>query len=133
MCRVRVQVQRSRTGKQVYIFQYTDSYKANPDIADGLRSGGPYPHDLHPSPGPNGHQRGHRVGLAASQREDEARAVLGRRGVSGTAGEADDVDHPGPPPCPTWSCPCPTPSTTSSRTPVWDTAGVRSTRTSISS
>ena len=41
MCRVRVQVQRSRTGKQVYIFQYTDSYKANPDIADGFGAAAP--------------------------------------------------------------------------------------------
>ena len=41
MCRVRVQVQSSRTGKQVYIFQYTDSYKANPDIADGFGAAAP--------------------------------------------------------------------------------------------
>ena len=31
----------SRTGKQVYIIQYTDSYKANPDIADGFGAAAP--------------------------------------------------------------------------------------------
>ena len=36
-----MQVRNSRTGKQVYRFQYTDSYEANPDIADGFGSAAP--------------------------------------------------------------------------------------------
>ena len=36
-----VQVRNPRTGKQVYRFQYTDIYKANPDIADGFGTAAP--------------------------------------------------------------------------------------------
>ena len=36
-----VQVRSSRTGKQVYVIQHTDSYKANPDIADAFGAAAP--------------------------------------------------------------------------------------------
>lgn len=36
-----MQVLSSRTGQEVYVIQYTDSYKANPDIADGFGAAAP--------------------------------------------------------------------------------------------